>query len=216
MELIGLAEIATVLGVLAALGLAAAMLWAAWRPADRAAAARWLAEGRARWFAGPAQEMAGLRALGWAVAAAVTALLFLPALFAAAGFIWRAGDLAEPGFGLGALLVAILSAPFVIWRALNATRQARTAEQGLITDRINAALKGLASPVEHGISRRLGAILALERVARDSARDRDHVLEILNAYIQERNAALSSDEVADAAPPPDIAAATRVVVQIGG
>lgn len=216
MEPIGAAQILTVLGVLAAVALAAAMLWAAWRPRDRAAAARWFAGLRARWFSGPLERMPGLRALGWGLAGLLVAVLFVPALVAAAGFVWSARGIDEPGFGLGALLVAILSAPFVIWRALNATRQARTAEQGLITDRINAALKGLASPLEHGISRRLGAILALERVARDSARDRDHVLEILNAYIQERNTALSSDEAADAAPPPDIAAATRVVVQIGG
>ncbi len=197
MELIGPSGVLTLLGVLAA-------------------AARWLATRSARWFSGTPERMPGLRALGWGLAVLLSAVLFVPALVAAAGFVWSARGIAEPGFGLGALLVAILSAPFVIWRALNATRQAHTAEQGLITDRINTALEGLASPLEHGISRRLGAILALERVARDSARDRDHVLEILNAYIQERNAALSSDEAADAAPPPDIAAATRVVVQIGG
>ena len=44
---------------------------------------------------------------------------------------------------IGLVLAAAFGAPFVAWRSLVAQRQAVTAEQGLITDRINKAVAGL-------------------------------------------------------------------------
>ncbi len=60
-----------------------------------------------------------------------------------------------------------------------------TAEQGLITDRINKATEGLGKNDENGavIAVRLSALLALERVAQDSIRDHISVMKILCAYI---------------------------------
>lgn len=46
---------------------------------------------------------------------------------------------------LGLILIAVLSAPFVIWRAVVAQKQADTAEQSHITDQINKAVDGLGS-----------------------------------------------------------------------
>lgn len=45
----------------------------------------------------------------------------------------------------GVLVVAILGAPFVIWRAIVAQKTVNVAEQGLITDRINKAVEGLGA-----------------------------------------------------------------------
>jgi uncharacterized protein YjbI with pentapeptide repeats len=45
----------------------------------------------------------------------------------------------------GVLVVAILSAPFVIWRAIVAQKTVNVAEQGMITDRINKAVEGLGA-----------------------------------------------------------------------
>ncbi len=52
------------------------------------------------------------------------------------------------GFGTGAVIVALLGAPFVIWRAVVAQRQADIAQEGHITDRINTAVQGLGAEKE--------------------------------------------------------------------
>jgi hypothetical protein len=45
----------------------------------------------------------------------------------------------------GLILVAVLGAPFVVWRATVAQKQADTAEQSHITDQINKAVAGLGT-----------------------------------------------------------------------
>ncbi|MCA8834408.1 MAG: pentapeptide repeat-containing protein [Proteobacteria bacterium] len=67
-----------------------------------------------------------------------------------------------------------------------ANRQADIAEQGLITDRINKAVENLGKskndiPV---IEVRIGALYALERIAKDSERDHVQIVEIFCAYIR--------------------------------
>lgn len=46
---------------------------------------------------------------------------------------------------IGLVLIAAVGAPFVAWRSWVAHRQADTAEEGLITDRINKAVQGLGA-----------------------------------------------------------------------
>ena len=67
-----------------------------------------------------------------------------------------------------------------------AEREATTAEQGLITDRLNKATKNLGTKdgVEPVLEIRLGALQELERVAQDSIRHHISVMEILCAYIR--------------------------------
>ncbi len=69
-----------------------------------------------------------------------------------------------------------------------AHRQAKTAEEGLITDRINKATDGLGKlsdkDGEPVMVVRLGALYALERIAKDSERDHIQIIEILCAYIR--------------------------------
>ena len=68
-----------------------------------------------------------------------------------------------------------------------ANRQADTAEQGLITDRLNKAVEGLGKTNQKDepvIAVRLGALYALERIAQDSLRDHVQIMKILCAYIR--------------------------------
>ncbi len=67
-----------------------------------------------------------------------------------------------------------------------ADKQAITAEEGLITDRINKAVENLGKS-ENGIpviEVRIGAIYALERIAKDSERDHVPIMELFSAYIR--------------------------------
>lgn len=80
----------------------------------------------------------------------VLLLLFAMALFAAFAMLLHALfdlglDAPRAGFGTGAVIVALLGAPFVVWRAIVAQKQADVAEQGHITDRINKAVEGLGT-----------------------------------------------------------------------
>ena len=94
--------------------------------------------------------------------------------------------------GFGALFGVYLA----ILRSEENKRQNDTAEQGLITDRINKAVEGLGKNKENDkpvIEVRIGALLALERIAQDSIRDHISVMEILCAYIQE-NSPITGEE----------------------
>ena len=67
-------------------------------------------------------------------------------------------------------------------------KDSRTAEQGQITDRFNKAIELLGATHEKGepkLEIRLGAIYALERIARDTVRDHWPVMEVLTAYVRE-------------------------------
>src|SRR3954464_824335 len=87
-------------------------------------------------------------------------------------------------------------------------RNADTARQGHVTDRYTKAIEQLGSDK---LDVRVGGIFALERIARDSARDHPVVLEVLAAFLREH----SHDE--DAHPGkgrrlrPDLQTALRVI-----
>lgn len=111
-----------------------------------------------------------------------------------------------PNLGAGALIAAILGAPFLIWSTVLKHQTLRYQKEGHITDRINKAVEQLGAEKtvkvpsadgdksiersEPNIEVRIGAILSLERIAQDSTKfdkGRDHVrvMEILCAYIRE-------------------------------
>jgi hypothetical protein len=103
------------------------------------------------------------------------------------------------GLGLGAMLTAILGAPFLIWSTVLKHQTLRYQKEGHITDRITKAVEQLGSEktvkkrdketTVPNIEVRIGAILSLERIAQDSTahdKGRDHVrvMEVLCAYIR--------------------------------
>ena len=73
------------------------------------------------------------------------------------------------------------------WQNEIASRQAHTAEQESITERINKAIENLAKNQENGdpmLEVRLGTLYDLERIAKDSQRDHRQILEMLCGYIR--------------------------------
>jgi uncharacterized protein YjbI with pentapeptide repeats len=149
--------------------------------------------------------LALLKAFGWAM------VPFWLLLFG--GTLWQVwqmlsgGDTAFAGrqsLGAGALVAALLGAPFVVWGTVLKQRTVDFQQEGHITDRINKAVEQLGT--EKSVKRdgeettvpnievRIGAILSLERIAQDSTRydkGRDHVrvMEILCAYVRENSKA---------------------------
>lgn len=102
----------------------------------------------------------------------------------------------------GLVLAAVIGAPFLVWRSFVAQKQVDVAEQGHITDRINKAVEGLGAEktvqdadgtrTEPNLEVRIGAIYALERIARKSDEDHVQIMEILCAYVRHNSPADSA------------------------
>jgi Pentapeptide repeats (8 copies) len=92
-------------------------------------------------------------------------------------------------------------------------RTLQLTEQGQVTDRYTKAIEQLGSDK---LDVRLGGIYALERIARDSARDHPTVMEVLSAFIREHSREQWPPREPDADMPgpatrPDVQAAVTVV-----
>ena len=138
-----------------------------------------------------------------AVCMSIILLVTLLAGFAILIQLWffvfntSANDSFEPARNLSLTLAGLFGAPFVVWQVWLAQRRADNADEGLITDRINAAVaslgadktvKGFDDGKEYtrpNIEVRVGAILALERIAKRSPDVHIQIMEILCAYIRE-------------------------------
>jgi hypothetical protein len=82
---------------------------------------------------------------------------------------------------------AVFAAGALVFTARNFTLSRRTlnlTEQGQVTDRYTKAIEQLGSDK---LDVRIGGIYALERVARDSARDHPTVMEVLSAFVREHS-----------------------------
>lgn len=123
---------------------------------------------------------------------------------------WSARGTIVQGLGGIVLLVGV----FFAWRNLQvAQRNQAAAVEGQITERFTRAVDQLASTNSSGepqLETRLGGIYALERIARDSARDHVTVMEILTAYVREH--AQEDDEAPKREKPrADVQAALTVI-----
>lgn len=153
------------------------------------------------------------RPLGALVSVAL-ALLFFFALLAAFVVVFRAafGE-TEASLGVGALIAALLGAPFLIWSTVIRHQTLRYQKEGHMTDRIAKAVEMLGAEktvkktingqsvevTEPNLEVRIGAILSLERIAQDSTRydkGRDHVrvMEILCAYVRNNAPAATAQD----------------------
>ncbi len=84
-----------------------------------------------------------------------------------------------------ALGAGVFAAGALIFTARNFALSRRTValtEQGQVTDRYTRAIEQLGS--RDGLEVRIGAIYALERIARDSSREHPTVMEVLAAFIR--------------------------------
>ncbi|MBC6460278.1 hypothetical protein [Actinomadura sp. HBU206391] len=85
----------------------------------------------------------------------------------------------------------------------------RTAKEGQVTDRYTKAVEQLDSTKREV---RTAAIYALERIARDSARDRPAIIDVLAAFAREHDPAPRiKDNKLPAEPDIDVAAALTVI-----
>lgn len=110
--------------------------------------------------------------------------------------------------GLTTVLGAVIALPLTVIRLRLQTDANITAQEGLITDRINKAIEQLGhdSPAV-----RMGAILQLERILRDSLQDRVLVLDTLNAYVVHKQKKKSGSKTKVVNPPIDVQAALDVM-----
>jgi uncharacterized protein YjbI with pentapeptide repeats len=92
-------------------------------------------------------------------------------------------------------LGAIIGAPFIVWRTLIARQQADVSQQTHLTELFTKAIEQLGAEKETlneadisiripNLEVRIGAILALDRIANDSPKDYWRVIEVLSAYIR--------------------------------
>jgi uncharacterized protein YjbI with pentapeptide repeats len=114
-------------------------------------------------------------------------------------------------FGLTGIIVAMIGAPFVIWRTMVAQKQSNVSEDALFNDKIDAAVanlyalrqvtkwneKGYPSGWEDDVTRRNGAIDRLEGLAGEDPKAAPRIARMLSVYVQE----LSRES--PAASPPD-------------
>jgi hypothetical protein len=85
--------------------------------------------------------------------------------------------------GVGGLLLFLTAG--VSWLNLKATqRNVLVAEDKQVTERFSKAVEMLSN--EGNLYIRLGGIYALERIAKDSAKDHWQVIEILTAFVREK------------------------------
>ncbi len=93
---------------------------------------------------------------------------------------------------------------YLTWRRSRAgDRAVEIAEQGHITDRYTKAIEQLGKVDfdKPNIEVRLGAIYALERIARDSPRDHWTIMEVLTAYVRQNSPVVADGEEPTAPPP---------------
>lgn len=147
------------------------------------------------------------RPLGGAFSLLV-ALFFVAALIATGAVLVRTIFISTgPNLGAGALIAAILGAPFLIWGTVIKQTSLTFQKEGHITDRISKAVEQLGAEKtvkklndngqtvetsEPNIEVRIGGLLSLERISQDSLhydKGRDHVrvMEILCAYVRENS-----------------------------
>ncbi len=93
---------------------------------------------------------------------------------------------------------------YLTWRRSRAgDRTVEIAQQGHITDRFTKAIEqlGKLDGDKPNIEVRLGAIYALERIARDSPRDHWTIMEVLTAYVRQNAPVVPAGEEPIAPPP---------------
>lgn len=95
---------------------------------------------------------------------------------------------------------------------MNALRdQIALAEQGQLTDRFNRAVEQLDQKGPDHLHIRVGAIYALERLARDSPRDQPTIVTMLSTFVRTMAPASPSSEECPFTPPADIQTALTVL-----
>lgn len=145
---------------------------------------RWAPGPWARWLIGAAAVVL-LLIIVWALLVPGADWLARHDVGSAKGSLATARDAARGR--LLTLCAGLLATGALLFTARNFTLSRRTfelTEQGQVTDRYTKAIEQLGSDK---LDVRIGGIYALERVARDSAKDHPTVMEVLTAFIREHS-----------------------------
>ncbi len=155
----------------------------------------------------------------------VAALLILAAIIALLIFIpqWQAAHIANDATRLerednarrtlaqiiGGFVV-LAGASIAWWRLRVAQEELKVTREGQVTERFSRAIDHLGND---SLDVRLGAIYALERIARDSRQDHGPIMEILTAYVREHAPVPEDQQPADSTmrPATDIQAVLTVL-----
>ena len=149
---------------------------------------------------GPGGEASKVKAkVARVIGVVMAALLILTAIIALLIFIpqWQAAQIADDTTRLerednarrtlaqiigGTVGLVII---YITWQRLQVAREElRVAREGQVTERFSRAIDHLGND---SLDVRLGAIYALERIARDSRQDHGPIMEILTAYVREHS-----------------------------
>lgn len=107
---------------------------------------------------------------------------------------------------------------FTWQRARVGDKTVQIMEQGHITDRYTKAIEqlGKLDGDKPNIEVRLGAIYALERIARDSPRDHWTIMEVLTAYVRQNAPVVTPDETPDPPPPRKLRTDIQAILTVLG
>ena len=127
--------------------------------------------------------------------------------------LWQLGQITLVGqVTVVQIITGLLVLLGLYWtsRRVKATEDnVRVAEEGHITERFTRAIAQLG---DDKMAIRLGGIYALERIAKDSEKDRGPVMEVLTAYVREKAPRQEEDTPKESQPPPtDIQAILTVI-----
>ncbi|MEM6617275.1 MAG: pentapeptide repeat-containing protein [Pseudomonadota bacterium] len=157
-------------------------------------------------FRGPVLWVGGLVFIGM-----IALVVALSAFSLVKGF--AAEDPSAAVRNVGLVLAAVVGLPFLIWRTMNLQRQTNIQQESQYTQLYTEAIKQLGAgkrskewvkydpgtkrdepdpdkwgrtivPSDEGLELRLGAIYALERIARESRKDHWPIMEVLCAFIR--------------------------------
>ncbi len=137
------------------------------------------------------KSLSGLKKLYFVLASIVVSIFLYSFWFIFPEFIDKIDDKDTSFYNLSLAVFAILSGLGAVFGFYTSIIRTETQEQGLVTDRINKAVEGLGKSTDAGepiIEVRLGALYALERIAKDSLRDHVQIIEILCTYIHHNTA----------------------------
>ena len=82
---------------------------------------------------------------------------------------------------------ALLGGLFFTAQTLRVTQETlQITQEGQITERFTKAIDQLGKPGKDNLAVRLGGIYALERIARDSAKDHEPIMEVFTAFVREQ------------------------------
>jgi hypothetical protein len=139
------------------------------------------------------------------VAVGVLALYLVPKWLASTNGLGpkdAAEELARTRTAALAFLAGVVASVGAVYTA----RAFALSREGQLTERFTRAVDQIG---HQALDVRIGGIYALERIAKDSARDQQAVVEVLTAFVRERGRK-TADPADPAAPPPDLQAALTV------